>query len=573
MQSYFSDSPGFTSRQYSKVKIKEESTNERSSSNHGQGENKEIKPLPPQDFPGYTPPRIVHCPILHRFRLQQQLLGADLSRLTDMQMGYKAMNDLMIPCVTSCNNSNGLRQYHVSVTCPICRADNTKLDLGYYNDIESAILIYEAHELLHGLVDHLLLLTKEDISMLSSLHITRRSKQLGQPPTSVERPVFEHVTERIVKPQPVDVESMSKTEKLHPPEYNEGNDDHSTHTHSEREKERGKEIKQQWSVMSAEVSPGDRKYQEYLQERRSSCPSSDLVVCVAPDVKPVINLTTIDTDTDTHTAADREVERQTQTQTQIETETQSVSVPPPPPPTPLPLTSNTHSALTARTQTERETETERKKERDTEKEKESVRETERERDVGVKDRSVSVRCVGEEMYSRRDSMQSILISSRPLQICFSNTLLYGSLLCTRKKRNRSTGSFPHIFRWGSEKDNVHMRMLLKQWLKQEIKYLQRDISHDLILIQDLLMIIQEGIRLRCLSGEGIEFTRIHKIVKKLTILPQCHQEKYQGRCNAEHPTVATAAQEIYIKLKHYLELYLAAHDTTSVDETIEISVE
>jgi hypothetical protein len=66
----------------------------------------------------------------------------------------------------------------------VCRLPHI-LELGTYADAESALLVSDAHELLHGRTTHLHLLIPDDVEYLHTLHVLKRGSALETPLVNV----------------------------------------------------------------------------------------------------------------------------------------------------------------------------------------------------------------------------------------------------------------------------------------------------------------------------------------------------------------------------------------------------
>lgn len=76
--------------------------------------------------------------------------------------------------------------------CRKCSGLQSLLELGSYSDVESALLINDAYEILQGRYKNLHLLRQEDLNDLKSINVKRRG-------TSVEVPLLQVLKERLLK--------------------------------------------------------------------------------------------------------------------------------------------------------------------------------------------------------------------------------------------------------------------------------------------------------------------------------------------------------------------------------------
>jgi len=110
-------------------------------------------------------------PQIVKLRQQQQSVGVDLSELSAVQLGL-----FPIPrchhITKTLQTMQGLPSYRVRI-CKRCSGGNAHIELGTYADQESAIIVNDAHEILYGRTNRLLVLVPGDEEFFSSLMLRR----------------------------------------------------------------------------------------------------------------------------------------------------------------------------------------------------------------------------------------------------------------------------------------------------------------------------------------------------------------------------------------------------------------
>eukprot|EP01041_Mallomonas_annulata_P005598 gene5598-11284_t len=132
----------------------------------------------------------VYYPRLHKFRLQQLENGIDLKGITDTQMGLQFLER----CHHISNTQpvkDGGPSYRVRV-CKTCCQGDSHIELGTYVDQESAIIVNDAHEIMHDRFSKLAVLRKEDKLYLNFLTVRKYDRHHGEEIS----PVLELIAER-----------------------------------------------------------------------------------------------------------------------------------------------------------------------------------------------------------------------------------------------------------------------------------------------------------------------------------------------------------------------------------------
>lgn len=131
---------------------------------------------------------------LYQFRINQAQDGVDLSGLTDVMWGLVPLHRCHhVSCVTNTNHSAKrsptqantpesdfpLTTYRVRI-CKTCCGETGHIELGTYNDQESAMLVNDAFEIMQGRYNRLLVLRPEDQQYFDRLYVQRCDRSKGK---------------------------------------------------------------------------------------------------------------------------------------------------------------------------------------------------------------------------------------------------------------------------------------------------------------------------------------------------------------------------------------------------------
>jgi hypothetical protein len=116
------------------------------------------------------------------------------SELSDVQMGLVYLDKCHHVSTSSNSTMKNEISYRVRI-CKTCCRENGHIELGTFVDQESAILINEAHEILHKRFDKLCLLRKEDEAYLPQLTARKYDRSRGREGT----PLMELLSEKSVQ--------------------------------------------------------------------------------------------------------------------------------------------------------------------------------------------------------------------------------------------------------------------------------------------------------------------------------------------------------------------------------------
>lgn len=131
---------------------------------------------------------------LYQFRMNQAQDGVDLSGLTDVMWGLVPLHRCHhVSCVTNTNHSAKrsptqantpesdfpLTTYRVRI-CKTCCGETGHIELGTYNDQESAMLVNDAFEIMQGRYNRLLVLRPEDQQYFDRLYVQRCDRSKGK---------------------------------------------------------------------------------------------------------------------------------------------------------------------------------------------------------------------------------------------------------------------------------------------------------------------------------------------------------------------------------------------------------
>lgn len=153
-----------------------------------------------------APPTIIY-PRVFELRRIQAIEGVNLENLTKSQRGIFTLPSLHH--VSKVLDANGSETYRVRI-CKACNSLNgigSTLELGTYVDIESALLVNDAHEIGEGRFHMLHLLTAQDKEYIKLLKI--RKKGIQQ-----DKSLVDVLHERLIKEQ----NRIKKLQLLKPPE-------------------------------------------------------------------------------------------------------------------------------------------------------------------------------------------------------------------------------------------------------------------------------------------------------------------------------------------------------------------
>ena len=137
--------------------------------------------------------KVIYSPSVLRLRQYQISCGLDIIKLRTEQQGIAPVTRLHHISMNGCSStvrdgdlSNSQLQAPVQVPyrvriCRTCSKQKETIDLGTYADLESALLINDAHEILNSRFNHLHLLCPDDLSFLSYITVRKRGEFYDQP--------------------------------------------------------------------------------------------------------------------------------------------------------------------------------------------------------------------------------------------------------------------------------------------------------------------------------------------------------------------------------------------------------